>query len=180
MTTSPLCFDTPLGEMIVIASETGIQVADFVDRKDVERATQRCAAAPASTSTSDDLAIQARDQLLEYFAGQRQMFDFPLAPFGTAFQNRCWHALRQIPFGQTISYANQATDMGAISAIRAVANANGQNFCAIVIPCHRVIGSNGDLRGYGGGLNRKRWLIDHERALVNDAVNIPSTLFTTR
>ena len=98
-------------------------------------------------------------QLLEYFSGQRKTFDFPLAPKGTPFQLAVWNALLEIPYGDTITYAELARRIGKPSAIRAVGAANGANPIPVIIPCHRVIGSNGTLTGYGGGIERKQWLL---------------------
>jgi methylated-DNA-[protein]-cysteine S-methyltransferase len=106
-----------------------------------------------------------RDQLLEYFEGRRQVFDLPLAPDGTEFQQRVWQLLLQIPFGATTSYAAMAKKLGDPKVIRAAASANGKNPIAIIIPCHRVIGSNGELVGYAGGLPKKKWLLEHERQI---------------
>ena len=101
--------------------------------------------------------------LKEYFAGIRKEFCLPLVNPGTDFQLRVWKELLMIPFGVTRSYQDQADALGNHSSVRAVANANGMNRIAIIIPCHRVIGANGSLTGYGGGLKRKKWLIDHEK-----------------
>lgn len=101
-------------------------------------------------------------QLQEYFEGKRASFDLTLNPQGTDFQKRVWAALQQIPYGKTTSYLELSKTLGDVKAIRAVAAANGKNPLWIVIPCHRVIGSNGDLTGYAGGLHRKKWLLDHE------------------
>jgi methylated-DNA-[protein]-cysteine S-methyltransferase len=112
----------------------------------------------------DDHAFEAaRTQLQEYFAGERSVFDLDLAMRGTEFQLRVWDALTQIPYGEHISYGELALRVGAPGAARAVGLANGRNPVSIVVPCHRVIGANGTLTGYGGGLERKRWLLDHER-----------------
>jgi methylated-DNA-[protein]-cysteine S-methyltransferase len=99
------------------------------------------------------------DQLREYFSGQRKIFDFPLAPKGTPFQLAVWNALLQIPYGDTVTYAELARRIGKPSAVRAVGAANGANPIPVIIPCHRVIGSNGTLTGYGGGIERKQWLL---------------------
>jgi methylated-DNA-[protein]-cysteine S-methyltransferase len=115
-------------------------------------------------------------QLAGYFAGTLLDFTLPLAPEGTAFQQQVWQALAQIPFGQTQSYGALAASIGKPSASRAVGAANGQNPIAIVIPCHRVIGANGSLTGYGGGLPAKRWLIAHEQ----QRAGAQGTLFSTR
>ena len=101
-------------------------------------------------------------QFREYFEGSRQQFDLKLNPSGTDFQKRVWDALLKIPFGKTISYLELSKQLGDVKAIRAVASANGKNPLWIVVPCHRVIGSNGDLTGYAGGLHRKKWLLEHE------------------
>jgi methylated-DNA-[protein]-cysteine S-methyltransferase len=110
---------------------------------------------------------QASNQLSEYFAGERKMFDLPLAPKGTAFQLKVWLALRRIPYGETRSYGEIAAELGlAPTASRAVGLANGANPLPIVVPCHRVIGANGALTGFGGGLERKRFLLDLESQLL--------------
>ncbi len=101
-------------------------------------------------------------QLKEYFEGSRQQFDLKLNPSGTDFQKKVWEALLEIPFGKTISYLDLSKKLGDVKAIRAVASANGKNPLWIVVPCHRVIGTNGDLTGYAGGLHRKKWLLEHE------------------
>jgi methylated-DNA-[protein]-cysteine S-methyltransferase len=112
----------------------------------------------------DDLLTEARRQLTAYFAGGLKHFDLPLAPNGTDFQRRVWSALREIPFGTTISYLDLARRVGNAAAVRAVGAANGRNPIPIIVPCHRVIGSNGSLTGFGGGLPRKQWLLRHEGA----------------
>jgi methylated-DNA-[protein]-cysteine S-methyltransferase len=121
-------------------------------------------AAPASQDGPDaaPLAAAAR-QLAEYFAGQRTEFDLPLEMAGTDFQRRVWAALRQIPYGETVSYGELARGIGKASASRAVGLANGKNPFAVVVPCHRVVGSDGSLTGYGGGLDRKRFLLALEQ-----------------
>jgi methylated-DNA-[protein]-cysteine S-methyltransferase len=102
-------------------------------------------------------------QLEEYFAGDRTQFDLPVALAGTAFQRRVWAALREIPYGETVSYGQLAERLGQPAASRAVGLANGKNPIGIIVPCHRVVGANGDLTGYGGGIERKRFLLDLER-----------------
>lgn len=108
------------------------------------------------------LLIQCIEQLIQYFNGERRIFDFPVNQNGTAFQQETWNLLMTIPFGKTISYLQLAIKTGDPKATRAVANANGRNNVAIVVPCHRVIGSNRELTGYAGGLWRKKWLLEHE------------------
>ena len=110
---------------------------------------------------------EAIAQLRAYFAGERSTFDLPLRMAGTTFQRQAWDALLTIPFGTTISYAEQARRIGRPGASRAVGAANGRNPIALVVPCHRVIGSSGTLTGYGGGLPLKRWLLDHESRVLN-------------
>ncbi|MGE3353731.1 MAG: methylated-DNA--[protein]-cysteine S-methyltransferase [Planctomycetota bacterium] len=105
-------------------------------------------------------------QLREYFAGERTVFALPLRPRGTEFQLAAWRALQQIPFGSTASYQQQARRIGRPKAVRAIGAANGRNPIPIVVPCHRVIGKDGTLTGFGGGLPAKRWLLDHERAVL--------------
>lgn len=105
-------------------------------------------------------------QLEEYFAGKRRVFSVPFAAKGTAFQQQVWHALSEIPFGVTCSYADIARRIGNPAGVRAVGLANGRNPISIIVPCHRVIGASGALTGYGGGLERKRWLLQHEGALL--------------
>lgn len=114
---------------------------------------------------TDIIPIQLEDcvhQLNEYFDGKRTQFDLILNPEGTDFQKKVWNALQTIPYGKTYSYLELSQHLGDIKAIRAVANANGKNPLWIVVPCHRVIGSDGSLTGYAGGLHRKKWLLEHE------------------
>ncbi|MEM1278787.1 MAG: methylated-DNA--[protein]-cysteine S-methyltransferase [Cyanobacteria bacterium P01_H01_bin.152] len=114
---------------------------------------------------------QVREQLGEYFAGQRQTFDLPLNPSGTNFQQRVWQCLQQIPFGTTCSYGTLAQMIGNPSASRAVGAANGRNPISIIVPCHRVVAANRQLTGYAGGLDRKRWLLQHEQSHTTDRQN---------
>jgi methylated-DNA-[protein]-cysteine S-methyltransferase len=109
---------------------------------------------------------RAEAQLAEYFAGTRRTFDLDLDPAGTDFQLRAWNALRAIPFGQTISYGQQAVELGEPGAARAVGAANGRNPLSIVVPCHRVVAASGALTGFAGGLDTKAWLLDHERTVL--------------
>ena len=114
---------------------------------------------------TDIIPVELEDcvfQLQEYFNGKRKDFDIKLNPEGTDFQKKVWNQLLEIPYGKTLSYLDLSKRLGDIKAIRAVANANGKNPIWIIIPCHRVIGSDGNLTGYAGGLNRKQWLLEHE------------------
>jgi methylated-DNA-[protein]-cysteine S-methyltransferase len=122
---------------------------------------------PDPTWVRDDAAFaKVVDQLDRYFAGELRDFDLPIAPAGTPFQLQVWQALREIPYGRTWSYRELATRIGNPNASRAVGLANGRNPISVVVPCHRVIGANGTLVGYGGGTERKRWLLDLERGTL--------------
>lgn len=165
--------ETPLGDMLAVANDEGLLLLDFHDRKGlpraIERLRQRCGtrgqpAVIAPSPADHEHLAHAERELRDYFAGRLQRFTVTTAPRGSAFERRVWAILRDIPYGTTRSYAEQARLLGNPAAVRAVARANGMNYLSIVIPCHRVIGANGALTGYGGGLARKRWLLDHERA----------------
>jgi AraC family transcriptional regulator of adaptative response/methylated-DNA-[protein]-cysteine methyltransferase len=158
-------FATPLGPMMAVASDEGICLLEFTDRRMLEtelkqlRKHFKSQILPGTNRHIESL----REQVKEYFDGTRREFDVPLVTPGTAFQKEAWNRLLDIPYGTTVSYKHQAIALGNPNAVRAVAQANGCNRISIVIPCHRVIGEDGSLTGYGGGLQRKRWLIDHER-----------------
>ena len=122
---------------------------------------------------STPILDEAVKQLEEYFAGTRRDFDLPLDPLGTPFQQSAWMVLRSIPYGQTISYGQQALQLGDPNKARAVGAANGKNPLSIVVPCHRVVGSTGHLTGFAAGLDIKSWLLDHERVSQHDFV-VPS------
>ncbi|HET8570243.1 MAG TPA: methylated-DNA--[protein]-cysteine S-methyltransferase [Candidatus Limnocylindria bacterium] len=157
---------TPLGTVLGAASDAGLLLLEFADRRGLPRelALLRRRADLGGTSARARRALDAADAWLEaYFAG-RPPGALPLATRGTPFQRAVWEALRAIPAGETRSYGELARSLGAAGP-RAVARANGANSVAIVVPCHRVIGADGSLTGYGGGLWRKQWLLDHERAM---------------
>lgn len=159
-------FTTPLGPMYVAATNDGICMLEFVDRRMLEtefRDLQKLFNAEILPAENHHI-IQAKKELQEYFEGIRKQFDVSIVYAGSAFQQQVWKGLMDIPYGSTISYQQQAVKIGKPNIVRAVANANGMNRIAIIIPCHRVIGSNGKLTGYGGGLERKQWLISHEKA----------------
>ena len=156
---------TPIGPMFVCATDDGICLLEFVDRRMLETEfedLQRRLKSPIMTGENAHTK-QLKKELEEYFAGTRQDFTVKLHTPGTEFQNGVWQTLNTIPFGSTASYQEQATRLNNPKAVRAVARANGMNRIAIVIPCHRVIGKDGSLTGYAGGLERKRWLLDHEK-----------------
>jgi AraC family transcriptional regulator, regulatory protein of adaptative response / methylated-DNA-[protein]-cysteine methyltransferase len=172
-------FETPLGPMRVIACDAGLVVLDFDDRRGNSAEIMRVCArlrnrdgTPAEIVDDDGHPVVAltRERVEAYFAGDLAALapgSIPLAPgLGSPFQERAWRALLDIPLGQTRSYLQQAAALGSPEAVRAVARANGSNYRSIVIPCHRVIGADGSLTGYGGGLWRKRWLLEHEGAAL--------------
>jgi len=158
-------FDAPLGPMVAVASEQGLCLLEFGDRRMLESEftdlQKRLSA--VLLPGSNELTKAAIRQITEYFAGTRKSFTVPLHAPGTDFQQRVWSALREIPFGEIRSYGEIAAAMGEPKAVRAVGTANGMNRIAIMIPCHRVIGADGALTGYGGGLWRKDWLLKHEQ-----------------
>lgn len=160
--------DTKLGPMIAIADEEVLYLLEFVDRKglerEVERLRQRTKSAIIPGITPVIYSIES--ELQSYFKGELKEFKTPLFLLGSPFQKQVWNELKKIPYGETRSYDDLAQAIGKPSAFRAVANANGANQHAIVIPCHRVVNTNGDLGGYGGGLTRKKWLINHEKTGV--------------
>jgi AraC family transcriptional regulator of adaptative response/methylated-DNA-[protein]-cysteine methyltransferase len=157
--------DTPLGVMLAVADDEGLRLLEFVDRRATERELSilrkrlRTNVVPGEHPHFE----KTRKQLADYFSGKDLEFDIPLAPVGSDFQMRAWKILRSIPIGETRSYSWMAKKLGDEGARRAVGRANGTNMISIVIPCHRVIRADGTLCGYGGGLWRKRWLLDHEQ-----------------
>lgn len=148
--------ETPLGTMMALADEKALFVLEFADRIEEH---------PEITPGNSDPLRSIEAELNSYFNGTLKEFKTPLHISGTPFQKLVWAELLKIPYGETRSYLEQATAIGKKSAFRAVANANGANKIAIVIPCHRIINNNGALGGYGGGLARKQWLLDHEKKL---------------
>ncbi len=157
--------ETPLGTMFACGVEQGICLLEFTDRKMLETEFKNLSKDLNATIVQGDnphFKLLAQ-QLKEYFEGSRKEFSVPLYLPGTEFQRSSWESLQRIPYGTTRSYQQQAVDINRPGAVRAVANANGMNRIAILIPCHRVIGSDGKLTGYGGGLWRKKWLLDFER-----------------
>jgi AraC family transcriptional regulator, regulatory protein of adaptative response / methylated-DNA-[protein]-cysteine methyltransferase len=156
--------ETPLGPMMAGAVDEGVCLLEFTDRRMLETQLSVVAKrfnAPLIQGTHPHFDALTRE-LSEYFAGRRKNFSVPLAAPGTSFQQLVWDELRRIPYGSTRSYKQQAEAIKMPEAVRAVANANGMNRISIIIPCHRVIGSDGQLTGYGGGLWRKKWLLDME------------------
>ena len=158
-------FDSPLGPMVAVASGQGLSLLEFGDRRMLESefADLQKRLDAVLLPGRNEFTEEAIRQMNEYFAGARGTFSVPLYTPGTEFQQRVWAALRQIPYGESRSYGALAADIGEPKAVRAVGTANGMNRIAIMIPCHRVIGADGALTGYGGGLWRKDWLLKHER-----------------
>lgn len=157
--------DSPLGPMIAIADDDVLYLLEFEARRGLKREVERLQHHKKTTITPGITAplesIQA--EVKAYFSGDLITFQTPTFLFGTAFQKEVWEALCRVPYGETRSYAAQAISIGRPTSARAVANANGSNQLAILIPCHRIITSAGTLGGYGGGIARKQWLLDHEK-----------------
>jgi methylated-DNA-[protein]-cysteine S-methyltransferase len=144
---------TPIGMLEIRADGQGVSRVGFVEQE--------------QSPVANPLTDMAKVQLGEYFDGQRQAFDLPLSIQGTDFQRQVWQRLLEVPFGQTDSYQSIALQINNPKAVRAVGSANGKNKIAIVIPCHRIIGANGTLTGYAGGLDRKSWLLEWEQKAHN-------------
>ncbi len=158
-------FTTRLGPMFACATEQGVCLLEFTDRRMLEtefKDLRRRLKAVILPGANPHLE-QVQREIAEYFAGDRQQFEVPLHTPGTEFQQQVWQELQQVPYGGTRSYATMAERIGRPAAVRAVGAANGANRISIIIPCHRVIASNGDLTGYGGGLARKKWLLEWEK-----------------
>jgi AraC family transcriptional regulator of adaptative response/methylated-DNA-[protein]-cysteine methyltransferase len=161
--------DSPIGPLVVGVTDTGCCLVEYVDRGGLQSIRDRIERRYRGSllAASGGLLTQACDELAGYFAGRRQAFGFPLDLAGTPFERAVWAALRSIPYGRTATYGEIARSVGRPHAARAVGCANGRNPLAIVVPCHRVVQQDGGLRGYGGGLRRKRFLLDLE-ARVTD------------
>ena len=150
---------SPVGPLTLVSDQGSLIGCEFADRT----CTQVAASASGGGVGDDAVLDRARAELDQFFGGTLREFTVPLAPRGTEFQRSVWQALRRIPFGQTVSYGQIAKEIGRPAAVRAVGAANGQNPICILIPCHRVIGADGSLTGFGGGLERKSFLLDLER-----------------
>lgn len=148
---------TPLGIATITGDENGISVISIADEGEV-------------SAEIPTVLQEAVNQLNDYFEGKRTDFDFKLNPKGTGFQQKVWLGLLEIPFGKTCSYMDLSKKLGDVKAIRAVASANGKNPLWIVVPCHRVIGTDGSLTGYAGGLWRKKWLLEHENPTTQQSL----------
>jgi methylated-DNA-[protein]-cysteine S-methyltransferase len=148
---------TPIGDLTLTASDTALTGVHFSPFE---------VGADWVQDERHPMLVRTREQLTAYFAGARPTFDLPLDAPGSAFERRVWDALRAIPYGTTTSYGALARRLGDVKSTRAVGAANGKNPIPIIVPCHRVVGSKGELTGFGGGLDRKRWLLEHEGALM--------------
>jgi methylated-DNA-[protein]-cysteine S-methyltransferase len=153
---------SPVGPLLLAADEHGLRLVEFNSPKHPMRRGDDW------REGDNDVLREARAQLEDYFAGRRRRFELPLAPRGTEFQCEVWQTLATIPYGETISYAELATRVGKPSAMRAVGAANGRNPLPIVLPCHRVIGKDGSLTGFGGGLPTKQFLLSLEGAMPRE------------
>lgn len=156
--------DSPIGELLLVGDGKALHGLYMQDgrRKRIQPGWER----------ADEPFAAVAAQLAEYFAGERREFDVPLVLDGPPFQRQAWQALREIPYGETVSYGEQARRIGQPDAARAVGAANGQNPIAVIVPCHRVIGADGSLTGFGGGLERKRLLLDFEADAVSDTLRL--------
>jgi methylated-DNA-[protein]-cysteine S-methyltransferase len=151
--------ESPIGELLAVGDSRTLRGLYMQEGR-------TAIAVRAGWEATDEPFAEARAQLAEYFAGQRRAFDLPLAMAGSPFQRRVWRALQDIPYGETISYGELARRIGVPSASRAVGVANGRNPVSVIVPCHRVIGADGSLTGYGGGLARKRLLLELEAGVL--------------
>lgn len=156
--------DSPIGRLLLTGNDTAVTGLTMHDHADA------AGTAPDDWEHDDGRFTDAREQLTAYFAGNLIEFELPLAPQGTEFQQSVWRALIDIPFGQTQSYGALAQRIGKPNASRAVGLANGRNPISLIVPCHRVIGADGSLTGYGGGIERKRWLLAHEQRVENSGL----------
>jgi O-6-methylguanine DNA methyltransferase len=156
---------SPLGPLLLGSTEKGLSLIDYYSFEKANRSLEEISKIENFNFKfeKDEFHLKAIKQLDEYFLKKRQKFDLPLDVIGTEFQKKVWKVLTKIPYGSVYSYSLQAELLGKPKAIRALASANGRNKISIVLPCHRVIGKDGGLRGYAGGLDKKKWLLDHEK-----------------
>lgn len=153
-------YQSPVGLLRISGTDQYVSEVHFMNEDEK-------AASPPATSPLPPMAIQATEQLIQYFHGNRRVFELPLYQKGSGFQEKVWNELSNIPFGKTISYQELSRRLGDPKSIRAAGSANGKNHIAIIVPCHRVIGAKGDLVGFGGGLARKKWLLNHENKVAH-------------
>ncbi|MCL3780543.1 methylated-DNA--[protein]-cysteine S-methyltransferase [Prolixibacteraceae bacterium JC049] len=160
--------ETPIGEMLLCATEKGLSLAQFKQRKDFDHHYNKLLIQKHGelVHEENEHITSIKQQLAEYFEGKRQQFDIAKDIVGTHFQQTVWEMLQNIPYGTTISYQEQANQMNNPMAIRAIASANGMNPLEVIIPCHRVVGKDGNLTGYSSGLQAKKWLLSMEKGLI--------------
>lgn len=165
MTINEMIIKTPLGDMVALADKGALLLIEFSDWKGIKKEIEKIKKAKKApiVQGENSILLSIKKELTLYFEGKLKEFCTPIEMIGSPFQKKVWAALMQIPYGQTRSYTDVATSIGMPTAFRAAANANGVNKFGIVIPCHRVINSNGNLGGYGGGIMRKKWLLEHEK-----------------
>ncbi|QNA46757.1 methylated-DNA--[protein]-cysteine S-methyltransferase [Lacibacter sediminis] len=149
-------YNSPIGTILLQAEDENLTIVSFRDDVSIIE----------TGTTASPVLLEAIKQLDEYFAGTRKQFDLPLHPAGTAFQQKVWDQLMKIPYAETVTYLHMAKRLGNVKSIRAAASANGKNPIGIIIPCHRVVGADGKLTGYAGGLHRKQWLLEHEAKMA--------------
>jgi methylated-DNA-[protein]-cysteine S-methyltransferase len=160
-------YEAPFGVLTVVGSELGIRFVMFANDAHPKPLEQL----QISDTDIHDSVNVAITQLEEYFDGSRRSFDLPLDLRGTEFQVEAWNALAEIPYGHTASYGQQAASIGRPKAVRAIGGANGRNPVAIVLPCHRIVGADGSLTGFGGGIEVKKWLLDHEQRTLHNTTS---------
>ena len=159
-------YEAPFGVVTVVGSDLGIRYVMFSD----DAHPKPLESLQISDTDIHDSVNDAITQLEDYFNGSRREFDLPLDLHGTEFQVAAWKALAEVPYGHTASYGEQAASIGRPTAVRAIGGANGRNPVAIVLPCHRIVGADGSLTGFGGGIAVKKWLLDHEQATLRSAM----------
>lgn len=164
---------SPLGPMRLVAGSEGIVLCEFDDRRALPEELKEIETELGSLPRNgrNEFTDQLEGELAAYFKGELEQFQTRLAPFGTPFEHSVWNELLKIPFGETRSYGEIARKVGDTGASRAVGRANGRNRIAIVVPCHRVIAADGTMQGYGGGLARKKWLLEHEGSMGGELFN---------
>ncbi|MEJ8843937.1 methylated-DNA--[protein]-cysteine S-methyltransferase [Lacibacter sp. H375] len=155
-------YNSPIGTILLESEDEHLTTVSFRDDISV-----------AETANTTSSVLKATiNQLDEYFAGRRKQFDLPLQPAGTAFQQKVWDQLMKLPYAETVTYLHMAKRLGNVKSIRAAASANGKNPIGIIIPCHRVVGADGKLTGYAGGLHRKQWLLEHEAKMAGKSSSL--------
>lgn len=156
--------DSPIGTLTLVATDDALVAVLWPEERE---GRVRFSTEPTTAPQSHTVLADAATQLAEYFAGERVRFDIPVELRGTEFQQQVWRSLAEIPFGETSTYGKQAAAIGRPAAVRAVGAANGRNPLSLVLPCHRIVGADGKLTGFAGGIETKRWLLDHEATHVN-------------